>query len=91
MEENDDISFLDVSKEDMVPMPPQEKVWAQISDDCNLEFIDWAMINTLAAQFDELHKANEKKSDSHVICKLLTLVRDVVAAETEAKVRSQMG
>jgi len=74
----------------MVPMPPQEKVWAQINDDCELEFIDWEMINALAAQFDELHKANEKKSDSHVICKLLTLVRDIVAVETEAKVRSQM-
>jgi hypothetical protein len=90
MQEDDDISFLDVKKEDMVPMPPQEKVWAQINDDCELEFIDWEMINALAAQFDELHKANEKKSDSHVICKLLTLVRDIVAVETEAKVRSQM-
>jgi hypothetical protein len=89
--EDDDVSFLDVKKEDMVPMPPQEKVWAQIGDNLQLEYIDWAMINSLAAQFDELHTQGKEKTESHVICKLLTLVRDNVAEETEVKVRSQLG
>jgi hypothetical protein len=74
--EDDDVSYLDVKKEDMVPMPPQEKVWATIGDNLNLEYIDWDMIENLAHQFDLLHKAGEQKTESHVICKLLTLVRD---------------
>lgn len=87
---DDDVSYLEVKKEDMVPIPPQEKVWAQIDDNCNLGYVDWAMINALAAQFDEFHKAGMEKSESHVICKLLALVRDAVAEETEAKVRAQL-
>ena len=30
--EDDDVSYLEVKKEDMVPIPPQEKVWAQTDD-----------------------------------------------------------
>jgi hypothetical protein len=48
------------------------------------------MINALAAQFDELHKSNQEKTESHVICKLLTLVRDAVAEETAVKVRCEL-
>lgn len=87
--EDDDVSFLDVRKEDMVPMPPQEKVWATIGDNLQLEYIDWAVISGMAAQFDELHKANQEKSETHVMCKLIVLVRDAVAAETEAKIRAE--
>jgi hypothetical protein len=90
MNEDDDVSFLDVRKEDLIPMPPNERVWAQINDECQLGYIDWAMINTLAAQFDELHKSNQEKTESHVICKLLTLVRDAVAEETAVKVRCEL-
>ena len=88
---DDDISYLDVRKEDLVPIPPQEKIWAQIGEDLQLEYIDWNMINGRASQFDDLHKKGEEKSESHVICKLLTLVRDAVAEETEAKVKAQLG
>jgi len=74
--ENDDVSYLDVKPEDMIPIPPQEKVWATIGDSLQLEFIDWDMIENLAHQFDLLHKAGEQKTESHVICKLLVLVRE---------------
>ena len=76
MNEDDDISYLDAKPEDLVAMPAQQRVWATISDDLELEYIDWDMINELAKQFDVLHKANQEKTESHVICKLLTLVRD---------------
>ena len=79
--EDDDVSYLDVKKEDMVPMPPQEKVWATIGDNLELEYIDWDMIENLANQFDQLHKAGEQKTESHVICKLLKLVRDQTRKE----------
>jgi len=82
-EDDDDVSFLDVKPEDLVPVPPHEKVWAQIDDECQLAFIDWAMINLLAAQFDELHKQGQEKTESHVICKLLTLVREKTRKECE--------
>lgn len=74
--DDDDVSYLDVKPEDMVPIPPQEKVWATIGDNLELEYIDWDMIENLAHQFDLLHKAGEQKTESHVICKLLVLVRD---------------
>ena len=34
------------------------------------------MIENLAHQFYLLHNSNQQKTESHVICKLLTLVRD---------------
>jgi len=79
--EDDDISYLDAKPEDLVAMPAQQRVWATISDDLELEYIDWDMINELAKQFDVLHKANQEKTESHVICKLLTLVRDQTRKE----------
>jgi len=72
---DDDVSYLDVKPEDMVPIPPQEKVWATIGDNLELEFIDWDMIENLAHQVDLIHKAGGDKTQSHVICKLLVLVR----------------
>ena len=80
---DDDVSYLDVKPEDMVPIPPQEKVWAQIGDDLELAYIDWNMIEEFARQFDEIHKAGGEKTQSHVICKLLTLVRKEARKEYE--------
>lgn len=78
---DDDVSYLDVKPEDMVPMPPQEKVWAKISEAGTLEYIDWALIEGMAAKFDELNTAKQDKEQSHVICKLLVLVREQVRNE----------
>ena len=47
MNEDDDISYLDAKPEDLVAMPAQQRVWATISDDLELEYIDWDMINEL--------------------------------------------
>lgn len=78
---DDDVSYLDVKPGDLVPIPEQQKVWATISDDLKLEYIDWKMIEELAAHFDVLHKKGEQKTESHVICKLLTLVREQTRKE----------
>ena len=80
---NDDVSYLDIKPEDLVPMPPQEKIWAQIGDDLKLTFIDWNMINDMARQFDEIHKLKGEKTQSNVTCKLLTLVREQTRKECE--------
>ena len=79
----EDVSYLDAKPEHLVPMPPQQKVWATISDNLDLEYIDWDMINELAKQFDLLHKQGQEKTESHVICKLLTLVRDQTRKDCE--------
>jgi hypothetical protein len=79
----EDISYLDTKPEDMILMPPQERVWAQIGEDLELAFIDWDMINELARQFDEIHKLKGEKTQSHVICKLLTLVREQTRKDCE--------
>jgi hypothetical protein len=47
---DDDVSYLDVKPENMIPIPPQEKVWATIGDNLELEYIDWDMIENLAHQ-----------------------------------------
>lgn len=78
---DDDVSYLEVKPEDMVPMPPQEKVWAQIGDDLKLAFIDWDMIEDMARQFDQLQKEGKDKSQSQVISKLLVLVREQTRKE----------
>jgi hypothetical protein len=83
MNEDDDVSYLDAKPEDLVAMPTQQKVWATIGDNLELEYIDWDMINELARQFDLLHKEGKEKTESHVICKLLTLVRDQTRKESE--------
>ena len=83
MNEDDDVSYLDAKPEDSVAMPAQQKVWATIGDNLELEYIDWEMINELARQFDVLHKESKEKTESHVICKLLTLVRDQTRKEHE--------
>lgn len=78
---DDDVSYLDVKPEDMVLMPPQEKVWAKISDTGTLEHIDWALIEGMAARFDEKLAQGLDKEQSEVICKLLVLVREQVRHE----------
>ena len=87
--DEDDVSFLDIRKEDLIPVPPQEKVWATIGENLALEYIDWAVINGMATQFDDLHKSNQPKSETHVMCKLIALVRDSVAEDTKAKMINQ--
>jgi len=88
--QDDDVTYLDIKDEDKIPVPgEQERVWAKIGEDLQLEYIDWEMINAFAAQFDELTRANQDKTETHVMCKLIALVRDVVKEEAIACVRAE--
>jgi len=88
--QDDDVTYLDIKEEDKVPVPASEAhVWAKIGDDLQLEYINWEMINAFAAQFDELTKANQSKTDTHVMCKLIVLVRNAVQEETLARARAE--
>lgn len=88
-DQDDDISYLDVKEEDKIRVPAQEQVWAKIGDNLQLEYIDWQIVDAFAAQFDELTKANKDKTESHVMCKLIALVRDNVREEAMARVRAE--
>jgi hypothetical protein len=52
---------------------PNETIWAKIGDDGGLEIIRWDIIEMYAKQYD-IDKNN--RTQSHVMCKLLVLVRD---------------
>ncbi len=52
---------------------PSETVWAKIGDKGDLEVIRWDIIEMYAQQYD-IDKNN--RTQSHVMCKLLVLVRD---------------
>lgn len=55
-----------------------ETVWAKIGDKGDLEVIRWDIIDMYAKQYD-IDKNN--RTQSHVMCKLLALVRDQTRAE----------
>jgi hypothetical protein len=60
-----------ISKENTKAIP--ETVWAKIGDDGSLEIIRWDIIDMYAKQYD-IDKSN--RTQTHVMCKLLVLVRD---------------
>jgi len=60
---------------------PSETVWAKISDSGGLEIIRWDIIEMYAQQYD-IDKNN--RTQSHVMCKLLVLVRDETRKEKTA-------
>ena len=57
---------------------PSDTVWAKIGDNGQLEILRWDLIEAFAKQYDI--DANNR-TQSHVMCKLLILVRDQVRKE----------
>jgi len=62
----------------------REITWVKIGDNGGLEYINWQTINHYSKEFDELGPSG-RRTETHVICKLLTLVRDETRRETEEK------
>lgn len=62
----------------------REVTWVKIGDNGTLEFINWETINEYSKEFDDLG-SNGRRTQTHVICKLLTLVRDETKREIEEK------
>jgi|GEM_PF-4534559 len=52
---------------------PSETVWAKIGDDGELEVLRWDLIEAFAKQYDI---SKDNRTQTHVMCKLLVLVRD---------------
>ena len=74
----DDEAYLIVPQEHAKVIANPETVWAKISDDGKLEVLRWDIIEMYAAEFDSLNRNGKETSQTHVICKLLVLVRDQV-------------
>lgn len=66
-----------INKENAKAIP--ETVWAKIGDKGDLEVMRWDIIEMYARQYD-IDKNN--RTQSHVMCKLLVLVRDQTRAES---------
>lgn len=66
MEHGEDVSYLDIH-------PKKEKVWCKIGDEGELEYIDWEIVEGLAASFDSTQP--EHRTESMLIAKLMYLVR----------------
>ena len=57
---------------------PNETVWAKIGDNGDLEVIRWDIIEMYAKQYDI---NSQNRNQTHVMCKLLVLVRDQTRQE----------
>ena len=74
----DDEAYLIVPEEHVKKIAMPETVWAKIDDDGKLEVLRWDIIEMYSAEFDSLNRNGKTKSQTHVICKLLVLVREQV-------------
>ena len=70
--DDEEEAYLMINPENTVPMK-SETIWAKIGDDGSLETIRWDIIEAFAAQYDGDLK---NRDQTHVMCKLLVLVRD---------------
>ncbi len=61
-----------------VTMP--DTIWAKIGDDGSLEIIRWDIIEMYATEYDS---SVNNRSQTHVMCKLLVLVRDQARQERD--------
>lgn len=57
---------------------PSETIWAKIGDDGQLEVLRWDLIEAFAKQYDI---SKDNRTQTHVMCKLLVLVRDKTREE----------
>ena len=74
----DDEAYLIVPQEHAKIVANPETVWAKIDDNGQLETLRWDIVEMYALEYDSLGRNGKEKSQTHVICKLLVLVRDQV-------------
>lgn len=75
-------AYLEMPEENVKKIATPDTIWAKIGDDGQLEVLRWDIIEMYAAEYDSLNKAkNPNKSQTHVLCKLLVLVRNETRKE----------
>lgn len=78
--DDNDEAYLEVSPENIRTIAMPETVWAKIGEDNQLQVIRWDIIGMYALEYDS---SDKNRSQTHVICKLLVLVRDQTRRECE--------
>lgn len=76
----DDDSYLFLEEQTKKVVTP-EQVWAKINDDGTEAEVSWNIVELYAMEFDSLNRSGGFKTQTHVLCKLLVLVRDQVRKE----------
>ena len=76
---DDDEAYLVVPEgTNIKQMTTPETVWAKIDDKGELEVLRWDLIEMYSNDYDS---SNKNRTQTHVMCKLLTLVRKQVRDE----------
>jgi len=78
---NDDEAYLVMPKDQVRNAVMPNQVWAKISEDGKEAHVRWDIVELYAAEFDSLNHTGHDKTQTHVLCKLLVLVRDQVRKE----------
>jgi hypothetical protein len=78
-------AYLEMPPESLKNFAPPETIWAKISDDGKLEILRWDIVEMYALEFDTYKRNNQEPRQTHVISKLLVLVRDQTRKECEAQ------
>lgn len=73
-------AYLEIPEDQRRTIVAPETVWAKIGDDGSLETVRWDIIEVYARQYDE---SDKYRSQTHIICKLMVLVRDTTRKEYE--------
>ena len=82
---DDDEAYLIIPEEHMKKLAQPNTVWVKIGEDGQLEVIRWDIIQMYALEYDMIARAKQKHSQTHVVCKLLVLVRDQERKQYAAK------
>lgn len=72
-DDNDDEAYLIMPPDMVKKVTMPDTIWAKIGDDGGLEIIRWDIIEMYATEYDS---SVNNRSQTHVMCKLLVLVRD---------------
>jgi len=80
----DDEAYLIIHEENKKKIAMPETIWAKIDDKGELEILRWDIVQMYAMEYDSLKRTGKEPSQTHVICKLLVLVRDQVRKECNA-------
>jgi len=78
---NEDEAYLEVAEENVKKIAAPETAWAKIDEKGELELLRWDIVEMYALEYDTLKRSGRDTAQTHVICKLLVLVRDQVRKE----------
>ena len=75
---DDEEAYLVIPEGHTKKLIPSETVWAKIGDKGELEILRWDLIEMYA---NEYNSSEQNRTQTHIMCKLLVLVRDETRKE----------